>query len=221
VKSGLKGSGDYGMLTFGPYAGQGPNRSDLNGELHWTARLAYPFKLQNGQFLELGLQGYTGRFVPSVEPISVNGVSSTPSLAASGVTDERVGITAVWYPQPFGFETEWNVGRGPQLSRDFTSIGEETLLGGFVGVNYRMQADWGTFFPFVRWHLFDGARKFARNAPGDQVNEIDAGFEWLPWPELELSLMYTHTLERTNTRDYPYLTLEDADRLSLQLQWNS
>jgi hypothetical protein len=220
VKNGLKGSGDYGLLALGGYAGQGPNRSDLNGELHWTARLAYPFKFDNGQFFELGLQGYYGRYVPSSQTVTNGGTPIKPAFDRDGVMDKRVGISAIWYPQPLGFEAEWNVGRGPQLRHDLTRIEDATLHGGYVMANYRAKSNWGEFFPFVRWQYYEGGRKFARNAPAEEINELDIGLEFSPWKELEATLMYTHTFKRTNTRDFPYNTVEGADRLGFQLQWN-
>jgi hypothetical protein len=39
-------------------------------------------------------------------------------------------------------------------------------------------------------------------------------------PEIELSVMYTHTFERTNSSTFPYNRTENADRLALQVQWN-
>jgi hypothetical protein len=49
---------------------------------------------------------------------------------------------------------------------------------------------------------FDGARKFAANAPKTNVDEIAVGFEYIPYPELELTLMYCPGT-RTNTTDNP------------------
>jgi Phosphate-selective porin O and P len=220
VKSGLKGSGDYGMLTLGGYNGQGLNRSDLNGEFHWLGRLTYPFKFDNGQFFELGVAGYLGDFVPTVGAVNPGTGPITPTFESGGVKDQRVAVSAVWYPQPFGFEAEWNVGRGPRLSDDLTSIDDADLQGGYLMANYRAKTDWGEIFPFVRWQYYDGGRKFGRNAPGTEINEIDVGFEFSPWAEVELALMYTHSFKRTNTRDFPYNTIEDANRLAFQLQWN-
>jgi hypothetical protein len=73
---------------------------------------------------------------------------------------------------------------------------------------------------FEIWNQFEGGRKFARNAPGSRVTELDAGIEWSPVPEIELTLMYTHTFERTNTALAPYDTVANANRIGLQLQWN-
>ncbi len=220
VKSGLKGSGDYGMLTVGGFGGQGLNRADRNDQLHALARITYPWQFANGQIFETSVVGYTGKFVVDTKEVTVGEESFTPSAADRGLTDERVALTAVLYPQPFGIEAEWTFGRGPELASDARSVEVGSLHGGYVQANYRLKADRGEFFPFVRWSYFDGARKFASNAPGTIVNEIDVGLEWSPWPEVEIALMYTHTMDRTNTRSFPYESAGGADRIALQVQWN-
>jgi len=217
---GLKGSGDYGVVAVGAYAGQGLNRPDQNGDVHVLGRFAYPFKLKSGQFVELGVQGYRGRFVSPLQAISLGGGTVTPSERADGVLDERVAVTAVYYPQPFGIEAEWTAGRGPALSRDQRAVEVDSLQGGYVQFNYRHRNSVGTWFPFSRWNYFDGARKFARNAPRTKVNEVDFGVEFARWAEVELTGAYTHTLTRTRTSSYPYGTSEKGDRVGLQVQWN-
>jgi len=218
VRLGLKGSGDYGVVTVGAYSGQGPNRADANGEPHWVARASYPFKLDSGQFFELGVNAYHGRFVSPASAIGVP--AAVPVAAAGGVVDRRAGVTAVWYPQPFGVEAEWMMGEGPTLSSDFRSITSEFLHGGYVQMNYRVTSDRGVWFPFARWNYYDGGRKFGGNAPASKVNEVDLGLEWSPWPEVELTLVYSRSFERTNTRTFPYAATTDANRLAMQLQWN-
>jgi hypothetical protein len=224
ASQGLKGSGDYGVVTTGIYAGQGPNRSDQNGEPHVMARFSYPFKTAGGNFFELGVQGYHGRFVTPTQAITLfGGTSITPLLTgAKGVTDQRVGFTAIWYPQPIGIETEWNIGQGPELSADLRAINTEFLHGGYALVNFRhaVANSRAILFPFTRWNYFDGGRKFARNAPRSKVNEIDFGLEIAPWPEVEFTAMYTHTFYRTRTGSLPYDITRNANRLGLQVQWN-
>ena len=216
VRNGLKGSGDYGVVAVGAYAGQGPNKPDLNGDVHWAARVSYPFELADKQVVEFGVQGYTGDYVVSTAAIG----GTTPTADTNGVDDERLGATFVWYPQPFGIEAEWNWGRGPQLSDDNTRIVAESLQGGYVQASWRSVADSGTWIPFVRWNFFDGARKFARNAPRDEVNEIDAGIEWSPVPEIELVMQFTHTFWRTDTSTAPFDEARGDDRVGLQVQIN-
>lgn len=198
VKMGLRGSGDYGLVAIGAYSGQGLNRADVNGQTHYVARIAYPFEFPNGQFLELGLQGYTGKFVPTAARIGPAG-GPTPTFEARGVDDQRVGITAILYPQPFGIEAEWNWGQGPVLSQDMKTITSGDLSGGYVQASYRhIFSDQQELIPFVRWQHSDGGRKFATNAPNSQVDEIGVGLRYIPYPELEMTLMYTHG-SRTNT----------------------
>ena len=220
IKLGLKGSGDYGVVGFGGYSGQGLNRLDLNNTPHAVAKLSYPFQLASGQFFEAGVHAYSGKFVTGTQSISVGGSTFTPSARAGGITDERVGIAAIWYPQPFGIEAEWNVGRGPELSSDRRTIGADTLHGGYVQFAYKDQNKLGNWYPFARWQYYSGGRKFAVNAPNALVNEMDFGIEWSPWNPVEFTLQYTHTFDRTNTRIAPYADTTSADRISIQAQIN-
>ncbi|MGE0361752.1 MAG: porin [Vicinamibacterales bacterium] len=217
---GLKGSGDYGVAALGVYSGQGLNRPDQNADVHAVARVSYPFKAAGGQFFELGAQAYLGRFVTTTQPITSGGATFTPTQPVEGVIDQRVALTAVVYPQPFGFETEWTIGEGPQLADDLRSIAAKTLKGGYFQANYRLRHATGTWFPFARWNYYDGARKFGRNAPRDEVNEIDLGVEFARWAEVEITGIYTRTFRRTRTSTFPYQPTRDANRLGFQVQWN-
>ena len=216
VKSGRKGSGDYGVLGIGAYSGQGPNKPDANGEVHVAARAAYPFELPSKQVVELGVQAYTGDYVVATQAIG----GLTPVADPDGVADERVGVTFIYYPQPFGIEAEWNWGRGPQLSDDGSRIVAESLQGGYVQANWLLKTESGTWFPFARWNYYDGGRKFARNAPRDEVNEVDLGFEFSPWQDVEFTMMYTHTFWRTDTSAAPFGEARDDDRIGFQVQFN-
>lgn len=217
VKMGLRGSGDYGVIALGAYSGQGINVADRNGEPHYVARITYPFEFENGQFFELGVSGYAGRFVPNTG--AVGGI--TPTVTQKGVTDSRVAVHAILYPQPFGLEAEWNWGQGPQLSNDLRTITSQGLEGGYVQAVYRhVFSSQAELLPFVRWQYFDGARKFATNAPRDKVNEIALGLRYVPYPELELTVQYTHGT-RTNTTDTAGLYRDvQADYIGVQAQIN-
>jgi hypothetical protein len=240
VRLGLKGSGDYGVFNVGAYNGQGLNRYDSNRNLHTSLRLAYPFQLESGQFFEVGLSGYTGQFVPG---------NNAVDKAARSFADRRAAANFVWYPQPFGMELEWTVGEGPESRVSYDSMGRgkvlgstsvraatnnditiEKLHGGYAMFNYKVDTDIGTIIPFTRWSYFDGARKFRTGAPTQKVNELDFGVEYQPWPSFEVALVYTRTLERTNTEnttatkvngvDSVYTLAKDVDRVTLQLQYN-
>ena len=200
VKMGLRGSGDYGVVNVGVYNGQGINNADANGDMHYIARVAYPYEFSNGQIVEVGASYFSGRYMPSVAAIAGVG---TPTFESSGVRDQRFAINAILYPQPFGLEAEWTWGKEPTLSQDMRSITSESTTGGFVQAVYRhVFSDQAEINPFVRWQTFDGARKFAANAPRNRVNELAIGVEYIPYPELELTLMYAMGT-RTNTRDNP------------------
>ncbi|WP_395750558.1 porin [Prosthecobacter sp.] len=219
VKMGLRGSGDYGMLTFGAYSGQGINRPDTNGQPHWAARATYPFEFENGQFLELGIQGYAGKFNTTTAPIPGVGTPANGNGGNRGFTDARVAISGVLFPQPFGIETEWNWGKGPVLSNDLKTISTASLSGGYVQANYRhVFASQRELIPFVRWQTYNGGRKFATNAPRDKVNEVGLGFRFIPYPELELTAMFMHGM-RTNTNVAPYSNV-NYDYLGVQAQVN-
>ncbi|MBM4228221.1 MAG: porin [Gammaproteobacteria bacterium] len=217
VASGLKGSGDYGVLGFGIYNGQGANRTERNDNFHYVARATWPWQFANGQIFEAGVQAVTGRFVPTVEATGslAKPVANAP---ANGFRDQRVGLHAVLYPQPFGLQAEWNWGRGPELSDDYRVVEEKSLNGGYVQAMYSLDSDWGHLMPFLRWQHFDGAMKFERNAPATQVDEFQLGLEWQFIPALELTTIYVMT-DRTDVVNAPYAQYE-GDLLRLQLQWN-
>ncbi len=220
TSKGLRGSGDYGVVAVGLFNGQGLNRPDADGAPYVLGRVSYPFKTASGQLYELGVQAYHGMFVPETQAVVVNGASIVPSRPEAGVADDRIGTTFVLYPQPFGIEAEWNWGRGPQIAADFRSITAQRLQGGYLQGSYRHVRGDSVYTPFVRWQYFDGARKFGRNAPWDRVNETEAGFEWEPVSELELTFLYGRTAERVRTGTFPYATTRGANRFSLQLQVN-
>jgi hypothetical protein len=124
----------------------------------------------------------------------------------------------VLYPQPFGFQAEWNWGKGPELNANRSAIDVDDLHGGYVQAMYKLDTALGTFLPLLRWQYFDGAMKFERNSPYTLVDDIELGFEWQPMPALELTALYT-ILDRTNVIDLPYEQFE-GDLLRFQLQWN-
>lgn len=217
VSSGLKGSGDYGVFALGAYNGQGLNRLDTNGNLHVVSRLTYPFQLSNGQFIEPGIQGYIGEFVPRTTVVGTPPLQ--PSFSSGGVRDQRLAFTTVIYPQPIGFESEWTIGEGP-IWDVLEFIDSRFLWGGYVQATYRYEFRYGILFPVVRWQYYDGGRKFANNAPTDRLSEWDFGAEWQVLPELEFTTIYTFTPFRTNTALYPYNEIKNGSRVGLQVQWN-
>ncbi len=218
VKEGLKGSGDYGVFTVGAYNGQGLNKSDLNGEPHLLARLSVPWQTASGQIYEAGFGGYVGKYV--VEKTAGVGGGDFMSSTRSEFRDNRMSAHFIMYPQPFGLEAEWTFGEGPQLNGNRTRIEMETLQGGYVQASYRIVDGSMEYIPFIRFNYYDGARKFATNAPRMQVCEYDIGTEIQFGEGWELTLVYTYTDKRTNTSAAPYADVTDAHRLAAQLQFN-
>lgn len=205
LDEGLKGSGNYGVFGVGVYNGQGGSFTEQNDDVHVVARLAYPFQLPSSQVVEVGLQGYTGRYAVLSSPIQPLGVGpatrplGTLETGNRGIRDERIGATLVWYPQPLGFQAEWNIGNGPGLNDAQTAVVERSLTGGYAMVMYRLPTKHqGVLFPFARWNYYEGGYKAERNAPYSRINEFETGLEWQFNPQMELVTQYTIT-DRTNT----------------------
>ncbi|CAI8889326.1 phosphate-selective porin OprO and OprP [Methylocaldum szegediense] len=227
VSSGLKGSGDYGVIGFGVYNGQGANRFEVNDQFHLIGRFSYPFQFPNGQFFEVGASAYSGRFVPRTGNMTVNGTTVSGTEVAKsfdpseggirrGYQDERVAIHAVLYPQPFGLQAEWNWGRSPELNVSRQRLETASLSGGYVQAMYKLDHFYGSWIPYAKWQHYDGAEKFSTNAPHVDLDEVEIGVEWQPIPELEFVLAYSN-MNRTNVSN---LEQVNADLLRMQLQWN-
>lgn len=224
VESGLKGSGDYGMLGFGLYNGQGANRAEMNDNKHLILKFAYPHEFANGQILEVGASAFTGLFNVSREPIVplAGGNAQTPGGDVN-IRDERVGTYFVWYPQPFGLQAEFTVGRGPQLNVERTRIDESHLYGGYVQAmyNYRCETYCLMVLPFIRWQEFYGSQKFQSNAPGLRVRELELGVEYQFSRALELVTTYSFTERTSPDRSGPDPHQSHfGNLLRFQLQWN-
>jgi hypothetical protein len=223
VRSGLKGSGDYGVLGIGVYNGQGLNRLEANDNKHRAIRLSYPFKFDSGQFFEVGASALSGKYVPTVGTIT--GLATAPTAPDKrGLRDERIGLHAVLYPQPFGLQSEWNWGHSPELTTagTGTAIKTTSLNGGYVQAMYKLNNSLGDWMPYVKWQKYDGSEKFSTNAPHSHLRETEAGVEWQPRRELELTVAYAN-MNRTNLGTYVSdgrnLQVK-ADMIRVQAQWN-
>lgn len=206
LDEGLKGSGNYGVFGVGVYNGQGGSLQEQNDNLHVVARLTVPYQFDNCQFMEVGIQGYTGKYTVLGSPISPLGVGpavtpqGTIGDAREGLLDKRMAASFIWYPQPFGFQCEWNVGEGPALNDAQTEVIVRSLHGGYAMIMYRYQSPChGIFIPFARYNNFKGGYKPERNAPYSHIEETEFGLEWQIDKYMELTCMYTFT-DRTNTQ---------------------
>lgn len=208
LDEGLKGSGNYGVFGLGVYNGQGGSFRETNDDLHVVSRLTIPWQWENGQITEIGVQGYTGmysvygtRIRPPSAPAASFPIGTIDAGNVRGIIDKRIAGTFVYYPQPFGLQAEWTVGRGPALNDAQTEVIDRALYGGYVMGMYRHQTDcYGDFFPFARWNYFKGGYRSERNAPFAEINEFETGLEWQVSKYVEIVGMYTLT-DRTNTRD--------------------
>jgi hypothetical protein len=180
VDSGLKGSGDYGVIAFGAYGGQGVNLDDKDGKPTLVGRVTYPIKVGE-QIVEPGVQGYVGRFTAD---------KNEKVLGGTEIRDARAAATFVLYPQPIGVQVEYNVGVGPELEVD--TIRAKKLHGGYAMLFGRIQSCTGDFVPYARVAYYRGGIKNVKDAPRHESNELAAGLEWQLKKRLELTLEVDH-----------------------------
>ncbi len=214
--TGLKGSGDYGVIGMGVYNGQTANRPEANNNMHYVARVTYPWQLKSGQYIEASLQGYTGRSTITSDLRSA-GTRGTPDFTYS---DRRVAATFVYYPQPFGFQTEWTVGKGPEYDPTTRTIQNKTLRGGYAQTMFMKKIHGQVITPFYRFQYYKGGKKFELDARRYLVRDHELGVEWQANSNLELVGMYSRndrTFEdggRPNNRQQGHLF-----RLQLQVNY--
>ncbi|MBA5866273.1 MAG: porin [Nitrospira sp. CR1.3] len=247
VDSGLKGSGDYGMLGIGIYNGQGPNTRDLNKNKHVVFHSMYPHEFSNGQIIQIGMDAYTGQVnvtpagVVPLNTTSTLGLPATPLVQNNGnYIDERVAWHFVVFPQPFGIQGEYTIGRGPELNQARNQIVTGSLRGGYLQLyyNYRCDTYCQSILPFVRVQEYFGGRKAEDNAPRNSVRELELGLEYQFNRALELTVLYSWTQRNSPNAEYipvdctsintsgsisclktPY-QLESGNMLRFQLQWS-
>ncbi|WP_341225695.1 porin [uncultured Arcticibacterium sp.] len=182
TKSGLKGSGDYGMFGFGLYNGQGAGRVEKNDNIHAVVRMTYPFEFANGQIVETSIQAYKGKYTI---PLSEGNLSNQNLF-----DDERIGGTLVVYPQPLGFQAEYNVGKGPEFNASLMETELKNLKGGYAQLMYRATKGKHTFIPFLKYQYYDGGKKFEVDARSYLVRDFELGVEWQFNKYFELVALY-------------------------------
>lgn len=216
VSSGLKGSGDYGVVGFGFFNGQTPNRPDANNNRHVVARLTYPFELANKQIIEPAIQYYTGKVVVTSVSTArgVKGINSNFEYL-----DERVAGTFVLYPQPFGILAEYTLGTGPQYNPATNTIEQKPLQGGYATLSYLLKTSNQTIIPFYRYQTYQGGKKHELDARSYNVNESEIGVEWQPNKNFEFVAMYTISSRRFEDAVIP-ANFQRGRLLRLQVQCN-
>ncbi len=211
VKSGLKGSGDYGVFGFGAYNGVTANKPESNNTPHIVGRLTYPFKLKSGQIIEPSIQGFTGQSTVTRNAKTKKGQAD--------YLDQRIAASIVVFPQPFGFQAEWNMGTGPQFQSSDSSIQQKALTGGYIQSMYYIKFGKQLLIPFTRYQYFSGGKKHENDARSYLVRELEIGAEWQPFPNFELVAMYTFSSRTFEDVDLP-INLQTGRLLRLQAQFN-
>lgn len=214
VNDGLKGSGDYGVIGLGVYNGQTANKPELNNQQHIVARVSYPFAVSN-QIIEMGVQGYTGKFVIPTDQLSVGVKTNTDR----NYLDQRVAASFTLYPKPFGIMAEYNIGKGPEFNKQTDSIENKRLFGGYITACYKTTLAGQTFIPFVRYHDYHGGKKHELDARSYVVSETELGIEWQPNKNFELVAMYT--ISQRRFEDFKLQNnMQSGNLLRLQAQLN-
>jgi len=217
VSSGLKGTGDYGVVGLGVYNGQTANKHEANDSMHAVGRVAYPFRTEGGQFIEAGIQGYIGRYIVPL--------AQRTSAAVGGdfeQRDQRAAASFTVYPQPFGFQAEYNVGMGPQYIPALRKIENRRLRGGYAQVMYMIRTAGHVVTPFVRGQYYEGGKKHETDARRYLVRQVEGGVEWQLSKALEMTAAYSQE-DRAFQDDASALSRvnrQKGGRMRLQLQVN-
>ena len=219
VSSGLKGSGDYGVFAFGAYNGQTANKPEENNDPHLVSRLTYPFIIGKTQILELGVQGYAGKYV-------VSSISKTEGKTIKPTTnknneykDQRAAASIILYPKPIGFQAEYNVGTGPQYNPVNNTIEQKDLEGGYAQIMGNISFKRQKLMPFVKYQYYKGGKKHELDARSYKVNDLEFGIEWQPIKNFEFVAIYTIS-ERRYEDAAKKDNLQKGNLLRLQAQFN-
>ncbi len=229
VNGGLKGSGNYGIFGFGVYNGQGGAQFEQNLDLHTVARFTWPVELPSGQVVEGSIQALRGRYRVTGADISPLGkgdlITPKNTGGTSGIMEQRVAASFVVFPQPFGFQAEWQVGDGPGLNDAQTAVVRRHLNGGYIMGMYRHETETsGIFTPYCRYQQYTGGYRNIANAPFGHQRQVDFGVEWQLRKELELVFEYSlantpnfRAIDTVGSRSYRDF---EGSLFRVQLQFN-
>lgn len=216
VSSGLKGSGDYGVIGIGVYNGQTANKPEPNENKHLVIRASYPIELKTKrkQIIEPGIQAYTGKCVVASVSSGVKGINANYEYL-----DQRIAGSIVVYPQPFGIQAEYNIGTGPEFNPQTKRIEQKSLKGGYVMGSYLAKIKQQTIMPFVRYHYYHGGKKQEQDARSYGVDEWEGGVEWQPTKSFEFTALYAVSNRRFEDAA-KLVNLQSGSLLRLQAQVN-
>ena len=132
---------------------------------------------------------------------------------------QRIAATFVLYPKPFGIQSEYNIGRGPEFNKTTDSIELKSLRGGYIQPSYILNFKKQTLIPFIRYQYYDGGKKHELDARSYNVNELEIGAEWQPNKNFELVVNYT--ISRRRYEDFiRQNNLQSGRLLRIQAQVN-
>lgn len=214
ASDGQKLFGNYGAFGVGVFNGQGINRTETDDDVMAVALATWPFELDS-----LGLEEQVFEIGGSVMRNRIR-----PELRSGGISpvtfkDNRAGVHAILYPQPFGLQAEWNWGTGPEFDVTTGQIEQRALNGGYIQAMGRIKdSPLGQFYPFARWQYYRGGFKAAINAPRLETEELEFGLEFLPTPALELTATYGFASRKE--ADERRLGQAEGQILRFQAQWN-
>ena len=211
---GQKLFGNYGAFALAAYNGQGTNRIERTGGLMTVAMATVPFRLDglglNGQVAEFGVSAMRNQFKPEIRSGGVSAVA---------YDDNHMNLHGMVYPAPFGVQAEWTFGKAPQWDPALGAIRSQRATGGYVMAMYRVpESPVGQIIPFARWQKYRGGWKSATNAPRLETDEYEAGIEWLPMKELEVTVSYSDITR--NEADERRTGRAKGNVVRAQVQWN-
>ncbi len=211
---GQKLFGNYGAFGFGVFNGQGLNRTETDNDVMLVGLATWPFELDglgfDGQVFEIGGAIMRNTIRPEVR---------TGGVSPVGFKDNRVGIHAILYPQPFGIQGEWNWGTGPEFDPATGRIEQRPVRGGYVQAMAKIdESPIGPFYPFARWQYYRGGFKAAVNAPRLETEELELGFEFQLDPALEITATYGWASRKE--ADERRFGQAEGQILRVQAQWN-
>ena len=211
---GQKLFGNYGAFGFGVFNGQGLNRTETDNDVMLVGLATWPFELDG-----LGLDGQVFELGGAIMRNTIRSEIRTGGVSPAGLKDDRVGVHAILYPQPFGIQAEWNWGTGPEFVPASGRIEERPLNGGYVQAMAKIDnSPIGPFYPFARWQYYRGGFKGAINAPRLETEELELGFEFNLDPALELTATYGWASRKE--ADERRLGQAEGQILRIQAQWN-
>ena len=211
---GQKLFGNYGAFGFGVFNGQGLNRTETDNDVMLVGLATWPFELDG-----IGLDGQVFEVGGAIMRNTVRPEIRTGGVSPVGFKDNRVGIHAILYPQPFGIQGEWNWGTGPEFDPATGRIEERPLEGGYIQTMAKIDnSPIGPFYPFARWQYYRGGLKTAINAPRLETEELELGFEFQLDPALEITATYGWASRKE--ADERRFGQAEGQILRVQAQWN-